>query len=137
MQVSGKDTTKRVDCEPERPCLNAEKRLCFVQFAVAAWARVCVGTPQGRTGADQRGRPYPQGLKIPVCATPDQVPSSTRDFFPTRKTGLDAVAATVNCARFGQESTRRQTVFFPVWFGFYLKNRVLLDASGHTTPPLG
>lgn len=84
MQVSGKDTTKRVDCEPETACLNAEKRLCFVQFAVAAWARVCVGTPQGRTGADQRGQPYPQGLKIRVCFPLTACPPSREIFSPRR-----------------------------------------------------
>ena len=84
MQVSGKDTTKRVDCEPETACLNAEKRLCFVQFAVAAWARVCVGTLRGRTGADQRGQPYPQGLKIRVCFPHTACPPSCKIFSPRR-----------------------------------------------------
>ena len=50
------------------------------------WARVCAGATRRRTGADQRGEPYPQGLKIRVCSPPDRVPSSARDFFPTPKT---------------------------------------------------
>lgn len=105
MQVSGKDTTKRVDCEPKRVCLNAEKRRCFVQFAVAAWARVCVGTPQRRTGADQRGNPTPQGLKIWVCSPLDRVSSSARDFFPTEKRGFTRTAAIIQrplCVAFGR-----------------------------------
>ena len=93
MQASGKDTTKQVDCELGRVCLNAEKRGCIVQFAVATWARVCVGTTRGRTGADQRGEPYPQGLKIWVCSPLDRVSSSARDFFPTEKRGFTRTAA--------------------------------------------
>ena len=56
-----------------------------MQFAVAAWARVRTGAAQRHTGADQRGEPYPQGLKIRVCSPPYPVPSFARDFFPTLK----------------------------------------------------
>ena len=77
----------RCSCSPKGMQKTYMKMLFCRGFCLVAWAWARMSASQGRTGADQRGEPSPQGVKIGVAPPPDQVTSSTRDFFPTVKTG--------------------------------------------------
>lgn len=75
----------RCSCSPKGMQKTYMKMLFCRGFCLVAWAWARMGASQGRTGADQRGEPSPQGVKIGVAPPLDQVTSSTRDFFPTVK----------------------------------------------------
>ena len=79
----------RFNCSPKRMQKTYVKMLSRCWFCLVAWARAYLGALRGRTGADQRGEPSPQVVKIGIAPPLDQVTSSARDFFPTVKTGTN------------------------------------------------